>query len=176
MNFTKHKISNPRLNSGFSIIEIIVYIAIFAVMSAVIINSYITIFSSFSNTQTMRNLLESGHTAMERISREIRQADSLNMGSSVFGSNPGELQLNSIDETGNLYSVEISAQGGALYLSYNGNLVGNLLGQNISVINLVFRRLVTTTSEGVKIELTLQDNRSRSLRQEKFYNTVILRK
>ena len=57
----------------------------------------------------------------------------------------------------------------------NGALFGNLLVQNISLNKLIFRRITTAHSEAVKIEIELQDTRSKTAKTESFYDTVVLR-
>lgn len=165
----KHK------NKGYSLIEMIVYLAIFTSVSVLVINSFITVLGSFSATRTNRDLLESGAVVIERITREIRQAESIDTINSVFNSSPGALQLNSIDSGGSQMTIKFSVTNGAINLYEGGTLVGNLLGQNITATSLVFRRITTTNGEGVKIELTLQDNISKNLQTANFYNTIILR-
>jgi Tfp pilus assembly protein PilW len=156
-------------------IEMIVYLAIFATLSILVINSFIVMTSSFSASRTNRDLMESGSTAMERIVREVRQASSIDTSNSVLASSPGTLQLNSTDTNGNVVLIKFMAESGDLNLYQGGALSGNLLGSQISVTNLVFRRIATTQGEGVKIEMTLQDTRTQALRTENFYDTVILR-
>ncbi len=162
-------------NKGYSLIEMIVYLAIFTSVSVLVINSFITVLGSFSTTRTNRDLLESGAVVIERITREIRQAESIDTINSVFNSSPGALQLNSIDSGGSQMTIKFSVTNGAINLYEGGTLVGNLLGQNITATSLVFRRITTTNGEGVKIELTLQDNISKNLQTANFYNTIILR-
>ncbi len=160
---------------GYSLVEMIVYLAIFTIMSVAVINSFIVVMSSFNSTRTNRDLLESGSTALERISREIRQANNIDIANSTIGSNPGVLQLNSTDSADTALVVRFITSNGALNLYQGGVLIDNLLGQNISVTNLIFRRISTTVGEAVKIEMTLQDTKSKNLTTVNFYNTIILR-
>ncbi len=155
--------------------EMLIYLAIFTMLSILVINSLITVMTSFATTRTNRDLLESGSTAIERISREIRQAKTVDTTNSTLGSSPGVLQLNSTDSSGNALLVKFSVSSGALNMYTGGTLKDNLLGQNITVNSLVFRRISTTNSEAVKIELTLQDNSSKTTKTANFYDTVILR-
>jgi len=161
--------------NGYSVVEILVYLAIFAALSILVINSFIVVLGSFSATRTNRDLLESGSTAMERISREIRQAESIDVVNSVFNSSPGALQLNSTNSDGTPTIIEFRIVNGALNLYQDDVLMGSLLGQNISATSLVFRRITTTNGEAVKIELTLQDTVGKLNKLENFYNTIILR-
>lgn len=162
-------------NKGYSVIEIIIYLAIFAFLSVTVINSFIVVLGSFNITRTNRDLLESGSTAMERISKEIRQAYDVDTVNSIFLSTPGSLQLNSTNSSGTASVIKFSVSSNALNMYQDGVLVGNLLGQNISPTNLVFRRIVTTNGEAIKIELTLQDTRNKDHPSASFYDTVILR-
>jgi Tfp pilus assembly protein FimT len=162
-------------NKGYSIVEMLVYLAIFTTVSIFIINSMIVVLGSFATTRTNRDLLESGSITMERISREIRQSKSVDIVNSTLGSSPGVLQLNSTDSARNAMIVKFIVSSGALNLYENGTSIGNLLGQNVSVSSLIFRRIATTNGEAVKIELTLQDTYSKNNQSQNFYNTIILR-
>ena len=160
-------------NKGYSLIEIVVYLAIFSALSVLVINSFIVILGSFNTTRANRDLLQSGSKTMERLSREIRQAESVDLVNSTLGSSPGVLQLNSRDSAGTAMTVRFAIASGNLNLYENGTLVDNLVTENISPTSLIFRRITTTNGDAVKIELTVQD--TSSSKTENFYNTVILR-
>lgn len=161
---------------GYSIVEIMVYIAIFAFLSMVVINSFINVMSAFNNTRTYRDLSESGSIVMERISREIRQAKTINITNSVFNSTNGVLELNSTSSAGTSKVIKFMISGNALNIYQDGTLVGNLLKQNISPSSLLFRRITNTNSDAVKIEMTLIDTRNNTNPTSvNFYNTITLR-
>ena len=100
--------------AGFSIAEIIIYLAIFTMVSILVINSFITITKSFTTTHTNRDLLESGITSMERMSREIRQASSIDLAGSSLST--GILQLNSTDGASNPVVINFSKESLVLNL------------------------------------------------------------
>ncbi len=164
-----------KFKRGYSIIEIIIYIAIFIAVSIAVINSFVVVMNSFVSARTNQDLLTSGNDALERVSREIRQATSVDVANSTLGSSPGILQMNSVDSGGTARISKIAYVSGALDIYNNGVLIGNLVGQNVLVTNLVFRRISTTNGEAVKVELTLQDQRAPYYKSENFYDTVILR-
>ncbi|MEK7585745.1 MAG: hypothetical protein AAB477_00725 [Patescibacteria group bacterium] len=166
---------NKKYKSGYSIAEIIVYLAVFTLLSITVINSFIVVLGSYNNTRTNRDLLESGSAVIERVSREIRQAKNIDVVNSTLASSPGVLQLNSTTSGGTAMVIKFSVTSGALNLYQDGTLIGNLLGQNVSATALIFRRIVTTNGEAVKIELTLQDTRSKTSLSANFYDTIILR-
>lgn len=169
----KYKSQNYR---GFSIIEIIIYLSIFTILSILVINSFITVMRSFSATRENISLLEAGINGMERISREIRKSDAIDLVNSSLSE--GILHLNNTkdgfvkrfsSESGDLNLYECSSLGACDILS------GNLIGENISLESLVFRRIITEKSEAIKIEMSLRDVRSKTGKVENFYNTIILR-
>jgi len=161
------KIQNKK---GFSIVEILVYLAIFTALSILVINSFITILSSFDITNMNRKLLESGTISMERISREIRQAESVN----AFTTSTS-LVLNSHDSLESDIVIKFINEDGKLNFYKNDTLEGNLLGQNISITNLIFSRITTAKSEAVRIIMTLQYSGENNIKSENFYDTIILR-
>jgi len=167
---TPNFIKKRNLVWGFSIIEIMVYLAIFTALSILVINSFIVVLSSFNTTNMNRKLLESGVVSMERISREIRQAQSVDASSTQT-----ILVLNSHDNLGTVMVIKFIKEGGSLNLYKNDILQGNLLGENLSVTNIIFNRITTTQSEAIKIEMTLQYSGGNKTKSENFYNTVILR-
>ena len=163
------------VSRGTTLVELLVYVAIMAVLSVLIINSLITMFKSFSETRSNRDLLESGTLVMERMSREIRGANSADAGVSVFGSSPGTLKLNTTDSGGAAKTVQFSVSSGALQFTDNGTLSGNLTAANISVSSLIFNQITTAHGTAVKVSVTLTDTRSTNSRSANFYDTVIMR-
>jgi len=160
-----------KLLKGFSLVEIIIYLAIFTAVSILVINSLIVSMSSFGATHTNHILMESGLSSMDRMSREIRDSISIDLVSSSLAT--GTLVLIRPDSS----SLKISKNGNALNIYQSSDpLVGlNLLDSNIAVDSLVFRRIDTVAGEAVKIEMIIRDTKSKNNRTEKFYNTIILR-
>ncbi|MFA6999648.1 MAG: prepilin-type N-terminal cleavage/methylation domain-containing protein [Candidatus Paceibacterota bacterium] len=163
---------NNNNKKAFSIVEIIIYLAIFTIISIVVINSFIIILASFSTIRTNQDLLTSGETAMNRLSYEIRQAKNVDLTNSIFDSDSSVLRLNSTDGTS---YITFDKNIDELEILKNGALFGNLLVQNISLNKLVFRHIITAHGEAVKIEIELQDTRSKVAKTESFYDTVVLR-
>jgi hypothetical protein len=166
MNFNIKKLIH-----GFSLIEIIIYLAIFTTFSILVINSFIVILTSFNTTNTNRKLLESGLSSMERLTREVRQAKSID----IANSNSTTLQLNSTNEANDPIVIKLTLENNDLNLYEDGNKIGNLLNLHTDLTSLNFRRIATTKGEAVKIEMTIQDPQDKNLRSENFYDTVILR-
>lgn len=168
------KLLQIKLNKkkGISLIEIIIYIAIFSMISILVMNSFIVVLSSFSAVRVNHDLLNSGNNTMEKISREIRQAKNVDLVNSVFNSNSSILTLTAVD---GISTVKFIKEGGDLNYYRNGVLVGNLLVEKVSLNAFRLTHIVTTKGEAVVIEITVQSIRGKINKTEKFYNTVVVR-
>lgn len=155
-------------NSGYTVLEIIFYIAVFVILSIAVINSMITMMRSFKEMTIQAQLMQ-GTNIMERISREVRQAYSIN------SINTTNLKLNTKDESGLNKTVGFSLQDSNVRFLENDAFVGNLNTDNTSIIELSFIQVDTTKGTAIKIFLTIKSDHDQQNRTENFYNTVVLR-
>ncbi len=162
---------NYNNKKAFSLVEIVIYIAIFTALSIVVINSFIVVLSSFSMIRSNHDLLNSGSIAMEKMTREIRQADSID----ILNSTNEVLQLNSTDSSSNPVVVKFAKTGNALNLYRNGTLVGNLLTSKVILTSISFDHTSNAKSEGEKIKMVLKYIAGKIDKTENFYDTAILR-
>lgn len=123
---------------------------------------------AFKETTIQAELLQSG-SIMERISREIRQAKSIN--SISFN----DLKLNTTDSAGVSKIVEFVASGTNINLLENNAVIGNLNTPNIIVSNLSFTQIVGTASKAVVVSFTVQSGNDNLSRTFNFYDTVVMR-
>lgn len=161
-----------KLQSGYSIIEIIIYIAVFAVVTIVVINAFLVLVSFFSQTRTNHSLLQNGNSALAIISKEIHASKSVRDGTSTFGTSPGVLDLDSIDENNNTQIIKFSVSNGALNLSKDGTVVDTVLSPNVKVTTLIFRKTTTDKGVAIKTEMSLQDSKDKNAIIETFYNVT----
>ena len=154
-NKTKH---------GYAILDLLFYIAFFVTLSLVVIDAMITMARSFREISIQAELTQSG-TIMERMSREIRQASSIN---SISANN---LALN----IGVSQTIEFKFISPNIQLWDNGSNIGNLNSPNIAVTALNFTQIATAKGKAVKVSLTLRDNNDIQGRLVNFYDTITLR-
>ncbi len=160
---------------GFSILEMLIYIAILVLLLAVIMNMVVSVVRSGRIINALRNVENSAVVSLERITRELRQAESINVSLSTLGSNPGRLVLEGTDEAGSPRTVEFYLSLGRLFLKENGVDVGALSQSDAQVSSLIFRRFAGPNAEGIRIEMTLESGTSTHYRSKKFYSSAILR-
>lgn len=159
---------------GTTLIEMLVYIMIFTVLSIAVVNVLVTMMKSFSEVQAYRDLTEASTVSLERITREIKGATSVDTANSTFNSSPGILQLNTTDSGGSAKTVKFDISSNQLRLTENGTVTGFIVGGNISVTSLIFRNITTSKGNAIRIEMTIQNTRGRSVSKD-FYSTAVIK-
>ncbi|OGZ96033.1 MAG: hypothetical protein A3I44_00045 [Candidatus Sungbacteria bacterium RIFCSPLOWO2_02_FULL_51_17] len=162
-----------------SLVELVVYGALLAVISVFVVNTIVMATRVISEVRAERAITTNGELIMQKIIREARQATSLNA-SSTFNVDPGDLSLTTIvsptDYTETTADFYTDAAGDVYYKK--GSAASALLNsEDVSVSTIVFRKIFTaTSSEGVRVELTLQATASaRYVISRNFFGTAILR-
>ena len=163
------------LRRGFSLIEMLFYVAILSLSLLAVTQTLLVVTRSYGTLRAAERVEQEAAGGVERILREVRDANDIDDAGSVFGAHPGKLLLQSTTVLGSPRTVEFSLDGGKLSLKENGSVTGLLTSQNTTISSLVFRKISTTRSKGVKIEMTMQSGSGPSLRTENFYTTAVLR-
>lgn len=156
--------------NGMTVVETLVYIAILAFLFFMVVETLTTIARTYRATAVTRSLSSSGMTALDRISRDIRNATSVDQVRSVLNGNPGKLVL-----INGATTTEFYVEDGLISIRENGVSKGSLTLGSATTTNLIFRLITTPKSSAVKIEMSLQSGEDASLRVANFYNTVVLR-
>ena len=171
-NENRFRLKLQPAEAGFSLIESIIYLALFVTLSAVIIDSLIVLSISYTEVRVNRDLVDSISVPIERMTREIRLSSSWVSGSSsVFGTNPGKLTLN----IGSSNTESFSLVSGAIQFVDSAGNVNNITSSNVSVDSLIFRNISTAKGSAVKIEMVLHSLRVPLSRSVSISDTVVLR-
>lgn len=165
---------------GFSLMEMVIYTAILAVFSVLVISSLLGMMKSFNGYRVSRYINFAGSVAMERITREIRLANDVAVVESVFETHPGALKLNTIDPVSEIATtIEFFASSTQLMVKEGADTAVILTPMALELTNLVFREVATSTnlnSYAIKVEMELKGERGNYEKTTKFYNTVLLRR
>lgn len=165
---TNFRLKTKNKKSGYAVLELVFYIALFAILSIVVINSLVTLTKSLRETKVEREVSQGG-VLMERISREIRAADSINTITS------SSLKLNTTNESEVNKTIQFTLSSGSILLYEDDVLSGYLNSSNITITGLSFIEITTSHGKAIKVDLSLRSNNDKDARVETFYNTVILR-
>lgn len=164
-----------RTQSGFSLLETVVYIALFSTLSLTIANSMIQTVRGFNYLRASRDIDTASVVIMERLTANIKNATSTDVSNSTFGATPGRLTLNVTNASGTPMTVEYYVLSNNLRIKEAGVDVGSLMSSAARIQSLIFYSIDTGGTSGIKIELQLQSTRGVVTANDNFYNTVMLR-
>lgn len=157
-------------NGGFSLVEVMVYIAVTVLVAGALVTTFISLDDVLFRNKTERELTHSASVSLERMTRAIRSADSVNTGLSTLGVSPGALALTESGTTTEFYT-----SGSSLMLSVNGTELGPLTSDAVTVQSVVFNRYTGSTTEMVRVALTLSAVGKASSSTRTFYTSAVLR-
>jgi hypothetical protein len=130
---------------------------------------------SFNELRISRDINDSSVTIMERLTRDIKSATTIDLANSTFGATPGRLTLNTRNASGTALTVEYYVATSTLRIKENGVDVGSLMSAKTRVDGLVFYQIDLGNTIGIKTELHLTSSHGSASEADHFYNTSILR-
>ncbi len=169
----KHRLTQFH-KKGFSLIEMLVYIALITVIFLFIINMILSFTGSYKDITALRVADRSGMDAMERMTREIRNATSVTPAQSFFGSSPGILTIVQTS-SGVSTTTKFYLQNEVLRVDVNGVYSGPLTLTRAQVTNLTFNLLTSTSSQAVKIDMILNGTSGNVTKTKAYHSTIILK-
>ncbi len=157
---------------GYSLIELLIYIAIFAVLSIVLVRSLVTVMRTYAAGARYRALQNNGELVMERITRELRAGTSAV--TSTCATNPGTLSIASTDASSQNHTNNFVVTSGAVMLATDGGSSNAISTSQVTVTALTFCSFTTPSGAGVKTVLTLRVPGNYPTTAS-FYSTILLR-
>ncbi|HCC04764.1 TPA: hypothetical protein DEP58_00480 [Patescibacteria group bacterium] len=160
-----------KTRAGFSLVEMIVYIALLTIFTSGLVFVVVSLFESKTHLTAREELAYTSTITLEKITREIRRSQSVDLFTSTIGFHPGKLTLEPEDTSAQ--PVTIYAQGGRVFLQEGSSTPSPLSSASVFVSNLVFTHMSNPTSDGVLVELTAEKN-SRGATTTKNYRTFVV--
>ena len=173
--FGNWKLEIGHSTKGFSLVEMLFYVAILSLSLIAVMQTLLVVTRSYGVLKAAVRVEQETTISMERMVREMRDANGIDDAGSVFGTHPGKILLNSTTASSTPRTVEFSLDAGKLSLKENGVVTGLLTSSKTNIASLMFRKISTSRSQGVKIEMTMQSGTSTTARSEEFYATAVLR-
>ncbi|USN87369.1 MAG: prepilin-type N-terminal cleavage/methylation domain-containing protein [Candidatus Nomurabacteria bacterium] len=140
--------------AGFTLIESLVYIFIFVLISGGAIGLLFSLNDLLLQYKLKQELLASGTAAIERILIEARQADTLTLAGSVLASSTAGVIILTQDAN----STKIMKNGTQLELYKNGVLESTLTTANVDVVGSTFYHYTLNNKELIRVRLDLEAN------------------
>lgn len=161
-------------NNGFSLVEVVIYVALLAVLLIGVTGSLLAVSKTSRELAASQSLQNEGSSVMDRLTREIREAEAVSGGS--FDSHPGQLILSTEGLSGgSLESLTIGVdEADNLYLKIGSAATSTLTGRT-EVRSFVARQITASSVEAVRLELVLGTRPGLVDKTINLYNTVILR-
>jgi len=151
-----HATAAPRPARGFTILELVVYVAVVGAVLTVAV-SFLAEFSvTQQKTLVGAEVSHNARFAIARLSADVRDADGVNTGASVFDTNPGTLSISmptpALDPT--VYSVS----GGRLFVQQGTGPAVALTSSKTQVTEFTLDDVsVSGKTRAVRVHLTLKN-------------------
>jgi prepilin-type N-terminal cleavage/methylation domain-containing protein len=161
----------PRKISGFTLVELMVALGIFGILSSVVITIYFQLVQAANRAAIAAEVEQGASFLMEVMVREIREAECLGGG--------GDLLLIYSDPNceGECTTFEKSCHEGICYLTRNGTFLNS---DKLTVTNLVFSESIDPSTRKVTVDLTMESTKpaahSTFKGQFSLHETVALRR
>lgn len=164
-------------SSGASLIELVVYVAIFSALSVVVVNTLLSLSSSYGRMRALRVITGDAHTALERFVREIRLASDVDGAGSVLDVNPSFITLVTVkshtDPTPT--TKEIYVTNDRFVFKEGSDPEGYFTSSRSNVTSFVATQIITPHSKALKITFTIESGSGKAHVQRMFYTTIILK-
>ncbi|MDA2922329.1 type II secretion system GspH family protein [Patescibacteria group bacterium AH-259-L07] len=147
-------------HKAFTLIEILLYTAIIGVIVVSFVTFSISISDSKNKAYVATEVQENARMALKVISQKIRAADDVDIGASVFGSDPGVLSLSMADASRNPTIIELDSDNGSLQITEGVNNPVQITTNRVNVTNLVFTNVTPSnvSRESIHIQITVAYN------------------
>lgn len=161
---------------GTTLIEAVIYSAILAIVVIAVTDSLLVMMRSYASVKISRSINMAAQVALERMAREIRNADSVDDAGSIFATSTGKIKLNTEDADGAPATVEFSVSSSTVFVKEGASAPEPLTGSSVEIGDLIFNKIsASSTSSGVKIKMGVTAKKKDIVRTENFYDTIILR-
>jgi type II secretory pathway pseudopilin PulG len=158
-------------NRGFTLVETVVYIALFILLSVVVIDALFMTAKVLRQARTTRAVTSAGEAAMERMIRDIRFGSGV---TTLTAGHPGMLEITGYDpetlaEQQVRFAWAATSAGGKIQVTEGAAAAEDLTPPSLNVSNLVFRQITLVTGTyAIKIEMTVNG--------VNFYGTALMRR
>ncbi len=161
--------SNNKRVGAFTLVEMILYLALMSIIALIIVQSLVAVLKSNRGAFADINLRNAGYSAMEGMLREIYSSDNVTTAAGTL----------SMTQSTNIILFATSTQASTtLFLSEGVGTpvtVGPLTSKGVVVKSLTFTKINTGKSQAVRIQMKLETTVNGVTRSEWFYGTGILR-
>lgn len=156
---------------GFSLVEVLVYMTVLTVVISILVAS-LTLVAEFQERVAAGKAVDrSAAVALDRIIREVRLSDSIDMVGSVLDEPDGVLVLQRDGVGTTTFSV---SEEGELYVNKNG-IESRLTHRRAEIVTFMITELESGFNGALRVELLIRSSYSDGYIEQTFYSTALLR-
>lgn len=159
---------------GFTLIELLVYISGLLVLGTVLIFMIIQFFSIYKEIIATIRSDRTGLLIVDRVTKEIRSANQINMLESQFNTVNGFLELDSVKENTKIKKRFFVENGVAKFQKDNETPL-ELSSKDFTVSNFNLNLVSTPVSEGIRFTIELQFTTRNATETKSYTGFAILR-
>ncbi len=165
------------LKKGITIIETLLYATILVLIVGIVAQSLVSLLNLHRATLADKLIESSVSGAMSIMTREIRNAELVDVANSVFGSNFGSLALSGTDDGGMVKNIAFGVNDENVLQMTNlvSGEVSNLTSSKVRVTGLVYDYLQNSNSEGVRIFIQVETGNGNSVKSIALRSFSVLR-
>ncbi len=164
------------MKKGFTLIEIMIYVTMLAVLLAATVEIVLVSSNGMSSIRSERKIFAAGEGAMETIIREIRQASDVYTEFSVFILDPGTLALKTVQTPGGSTVITriFSLNSERIQKSDDG-APEFITPPDVRITSLIFWHNATTSSNLITVKIMAETGSDKNYRSHAFYGSATTR-
>jgi len=143
---------------GISLVEYLIYIGIFALLTLVVISFVVESIITTRRASAFREIQDNARIIREVLSQEIIQSLSVYTPTSVFDTSPGQLGLetkNVIPSNEASTYVDFYLDASGIYQKREGSNPIRITSQTVQVTNFILRHITQASLSAIRIEFSL---------------------
>jgi prepilin-type N-terminal cleavage/methylation domain-containing protein len=146
-----------RNKSGFTLIEVLIYIAIVALVITTLVQFILSISQSRNKNYVVQEVQGNVRSVVDIISRNVRSATDIQLATSTLGTDPGVLVLTMASSSLNPTIFSLSADDGVAQIKQGSQTTTTLTSDEVRVTNFVFIDTTgSSTRKHMKLEMTVE--------------------
>ncbi len=133
-------------NKGFSLIEVIIYVAIIGGLLVTLTNFILAISGSRNKSYAQQEVNANTRLALNILTHKIKSSNGINVSSSTFNTSPGVLSLSMSSST--LSPTIFTLSNGRLTISEGVTTSQFITSQRVNISSLIFTNLTADSNHG----------------------------
>jgi len=160
--------------AGFTLVELLVYVAGLLALGTVMIVLIVQFYTLYREIIAVPRADRAGLSLIDRITKEIRSADQIDLIESQFGTTAGVLNVDSLTNGVTTEKIFYVENGIVKYQEGSDDPI-NLSPKDLHVSNFNFTLVSTPVSEAVRFNLELEFNARNATETKSYTGFAILR-